>query len=374
MSDIPRFLIYAELLSNIRQVSVGCSLPSETSTGTMVNVSVDGQSLTVHHRDEERSVQLPERVAAPSTLPLPKTSTTNLSWRLPLAAPQSTPLPPSLEAQEVPWSAQDLKIGACVRCRTCEACIVNSRVIESWKDLPSENWAEMMEFWHCHKPDDHNRSNDQKLTARGYGANSRISAQPNTGFVDLTSFLFLRKDCTNLTQTPSFETAPSQDGQPQNFKTQSPPLHCTNCSSELGVLNEETSSVTLFKWQITVDNQVRPSRPSQPSLANCVSSMLMSTVARSGCSKSIIMPVSSPESSQSSISAVKVLYRTVSREEADKMMEPMTSDVQEIRLPKPAVEGVAELLEQSNRFLPESDREFMEWTVGLLRKWKRNGR
>jgi hypothetical protein len=59
----------------------------------------------------------------------------------------------------------------------------------------------------------------------------------------------------------------------------------------------------------------------------------------------------------------------VREEEADKMVESMTSDVQEITLPWTAVQGVVELLENSNLVLPENDRRFKEWTVALLEKW-----
>jgi hypothetical protein len=77
-----------------------------------------------------------------------------------------------------------------------------------WKDLPSENWAEMMEFWHCHKPDhkhgeDHGdasgKADEKTLAARGYGASSVISAQEGVGFVDLTTLLFTESDCQHLT-------------------------------------------------------------------------------------------------------------------------------------------------------------------------------
>lgn len=73
------------------------------------------------------------------------------------------------------------------------------------------------------------------------------------------------------------------------------------------------------------------------------------------------------------VPAVKVLHRTVTRAEADNMIESMTSDVQEITLPDTATVQLRELLEKSNKFLPEADRRFKEWTVGLLEKWTGNG-
>jgi hypothetical protein len=56
----------------------------------------------------------------------------------------------------------------------------------------------MMEFWHCHKPHDHEHQDPESLASKGYGANHAISAQKGTGFVDLTSFLFSESDCQGL--------------------------------------------------------------------------------------------------------------------------------------------------------------------------------
>jgi hypothetical protein len=206
MSGPPRILVYAELLSNIRQVSVGCSLPSPCSTTTKASVSLDGMSLTVHHQDEETLVQLPGKVMASTVLPIPVKGSRSLSWRLPLASSQRNILPLPIEGQAVPWSAHDLEPESPVTCHACKTSIVVQGTIKVWKDLPSENWAEMMEFWHCHKPDDHDQDHEHSndLASRGYGANSRISAQAGSGFVDLTSFLFLETDCSNLTVRLAF--------------------------------------------------------------------------------------------------------------------------------------------------------------------------
>lgn len=224
MSGTPGILVYAELLSNIRQISVGCSLPSPAAAGTtQAGISPDGASLTVRHAGEECTARLPARAVPIASLPVPAGGPLSLAWRLPLASPPSAARRVD-EAQEAgPWTATGLAPGSGVTCRTCRAPIIPEGALAVWKDLPSENWAEMMEFWHCHKPHhDHGHADDQDhdhahghdrdgaklgnedLAARGYGANSRISAQPGTGFVDLTSFLFFEQDCTGLTTVSLF--------------------------------------------------------------------------------------------------------------------------------------------------------------------------
>jgi hypothetical protein len=77
-----------------------------------------------------------------------------------------------------------------------------------WKDLPSENWAEMMDFWHCNKPDIHepNESSAREshldgagsVASKGYGADTKFAARITVGFVDITTFLLTNSDCSNL--------------------------------------------------------------------------------------------------------------------------------------------------------------------------------
>jgi ubiquitin-protein ligase E3 D len=155
--------------------------------------------------------------------------------------------------------------------------------------------------------------------------------------------------------------------------------------------------VTLYKWQVTIASPVsKVDLQPQPTLAHCVASILASTLSRSGCSKSIILPIgatpstlsqsgqpllhiwlfngnisftSSVVESEGPVPAVKVLYRFVTKAEADRLSDSIMSDAQEITLPTQAVQGLRLLLERSNRWLPSGDRIFKEWTVGLLGKW-----
>ncbi|KAI0904708.1 ubiquitin-conjugating enzyme E2-binding protein [Ustulina deusta] len=402
MSPSQRILIYAELLSNIRQVSVGCTLPTPVSTATQATVSADGQALTVTHDGYRETLQLPKTVAPFSQLPIKESGSTSLSWRLPLAAPPTGRILAASE-ESVPWSATDLDPGSAVVCRTCQSTIVDAGTLKVWKDLPSENWAEMMEFWHCHKPHSHTNGNDEEhLNNRGYGASSRITAQPGVGFVDLTSFLLANSDLVTF----SISASEGTNGAGNETKA-TITLHCTSCKTQLGVRSDETSSVSIFKWQVVAKQQNRNIPESYPNLAQCVSAMLLATMARSGCSKSVLLPIkaqtslsldsskpedsnqvqdllniwvfntnitfSSTEAPASPTNAAKVFYRIVSQEEADKMVESITSDVQDISLPSEAIARIAGLLQKSNCFVPESDRKFKQWTVGLLEKWNGTG-
>lgn len=226
-------IIYAELLPNIGRISLAISLkPPSTDASTRVAVKADGLNVELRHHGEVQTLRLPSKVSLGGTvLPIQIQGTGTLSWPLPLVplggfqSPERNTTGEGISA----WSATDLKVGSHVSCRKCGNVIVQNGRITAWKDLPSENWAEMMEFWHCHKPDhphhnhshnsvsdstknspktlgsgDETKADDASLSARGYGASSHIAAQKGIGFVDLTTLLFAESDCAGITVSYRF--------------------------------------------------------------------------------------------------------------------------------------------------------------------------
>ncbi|KAK1729239.1 hypothetical protein CaCOL14_002527 [Colletotrichum acutatum] len=461
--------IYAELLTNIRQLSVAVTLPSPAGGQTKALIAPDGATLHIHHAGTETSFPLPGRVlaqaGAPTALPLPPRppsassssaaapASQTLSWRLPLADSPAARSSTSPADDPVPWTARDLLPGSVVACRRCAAVVVPGGKTREWKDLPSENWAEMMDFWHCHKPSTnhedehehgangegkgHGKEDHEHLTRRGYGANSSIAAQPGVGMVDLTSFLFCEADCVGLKfSLPSSDAVPQASsssevlagggvGDSDSASDPTPPprmlnIACFACASHLGFFNVAISSVVLLKWQVSC--QTITSRPTAvaeaaalPSSTDCLAATLIATLSRSGSSKSVVVPAfqstqnlvssssdggeavppalhlwilnsnityasssfssSSPSSPAASYqrnkrAAIKLLYKEISQDEADDMLESMTSDVQEVNLPLPAIVAAAEGLKRSSELLPPVERGFKGWHVGLMDKWE----
>lgn len=190
--------MYAELLSNIRQVSVVASLASASTPGTEAEVVDHGTAIRIRHGGRAETMTLPAPALRSMALPIPTEPSNQLGWRVPISdrVPKTSAF--SLENQAIPWAAADLKPSSPIECRECGHAIVLEGSMDSWKDLPSENWAEMMEFWHCHKPHDGAPTDTEHLTKRGYGANNTISAQPGVGLVDLTSFMMSESDCHGI--------------------------------------------------------------------------------------------------------------------------------------------------------------------------------
>ena len=204
MSSTPALLIYAELLSNIRQVSVIASLPTPSNQDTRATLSDDRQQLKLAHNGVTVILILPAQVAAVSSLQQPKLGSREISWRLALPTTASTNNgSDSADNAAAPWSASKLSEQSQVSCRKCGNTLLAAGSVGSWKDLPSENWAEMMDFWHCHKPSVLSKStasghHDPHLEEKGYGAKTRFMARRGVGFVDLTYFLLAKEDCPGV--------------------------------------------------------------------------------------------------------------------------------------------------------------------------------
>ncbi|KAK4224556.1 ubiquitin-conjugating enzyme E2-binding protein [Podospora fimiseda] len=399
--------LYAEFLPNIRQISVAASLPSPANDTRLV-VHADGATAELSYLGDSYKLSLPSRVSAgdySAHVNPSRKGSTSLSWRLPvhISVPHQ---PRSHDSNTEPvWSATDFETGCEVLCRNCHSVVVSAGTTTVWKDLPSENWAEMMEFWHCHKPGDHShhdqadasgKADEQSLAARGYGASSIVSAQSGVGFVDLTTLMFTESDCQNLTYSPSnFEsglpnmqdiTLEGGNGEGKRHLN----VFCTSCRRQIGFYVFRSAGVTLHKWQIFCKSKSGAS----PRISECLASTIISTTARTGCSKSLIMPIdgnigqtdgnkleqttihiwvmnnniiyTSNGTTDRSTWAIKLFYRLIPRAEADKMLEKITQEAQEINLPPQAIHEVVQHLEASNILLPLSGRDFKEWKVGLL--------
>ncbi|KAH0564939.1 hypothetical protein GP486_001678 [Trichoglossum hirsutum] len=195
-SSIPA-VVYAELLLNIRQVNIFVSLPTPSSPETKAELSSDGLSFSVTHDGRVSTLRLPTKVAGLPPSNLPPAPTKELSFRLPLAqlASHATSADPD---NITPWAANSLATTAVLSCRKCGATLVEAGAIKVWKDLPSENWAEMMEFWHCHKPGEHGNPNEGNHIGKGYTAGEKITADTALGLVDLCYFLLSEKDCSGV--------------------------------------------------------------------------------------------------------------------------------------------------------------------------------
>lgn len=193
-------LFHAELLSNIRSITTSINLPSPSNLSTKLTRLTPSQ-LQLHHNGETTTFNLPADIALTADTLLEESriiaGETKLSYRLPVSPESCSALPTSAASENhVPWSAVSLSSSTkdvSIRCKSCSSELVPGEKINMWKDLPSGNWADMMDFWHCHKPE-----TGSKQTGAGdryAGLEGGYLATEGTALVELTYFLVAKGDC-----------------------------------------------------------------------------------------------------------------------------------------------------------------------------------
>jgi hypothetical protein len=200
--------MYAELLLHVRTITLFASLRTHHNRETTAKLSSDGTCITVSHEGRSASIRMPFEVKgggeAEMTLPAAPNSK-DITLRLQLEELEDSDVLGALQSEErkvnvVPWdgASLDKQSDLEVRCKGCQGVVVPQGKITQWRDLPNENWAEMMDFWHCHKPDEHHlhdHTHEHAMDGKGYAAGNRLRATEGLGYVDLTSFLLKYQDC-----------------------------------------------------------------------------------------------------------------------------------------------------------------------------------
>ncbi|KAI4233446.1 MAG: hypothetical protein L6R40_007043 [Gallowayella cf. fulva] len=196
--------IYAELLLNIRQVTAVASLPSECNSTTSVTLSKDRHTISIKHEGNSARMKLPATIRLGCIPRIAAGSSRALSFRLPIADEAASEILASsgcLQTNTI-WPAYSITPETDLACRSCFAPLMKTP-IKTWKNLPSENWAEMMDFWHCHKPDtdDSSTAHEQNGFHKGYGAGNSIAPTPGVGLVDTTYLFLMQRDCNVVLDT-----------------------------------------------------------------------------------------------------------------------------------------------------------------------------
>lgn len=204
-------VLYAELLLHIRTVTLFASLRTEYTRETKAKLESNGCAVTVTHEGTSATIKLPIQVngGGDAALSLPASPPSkDLTLRLQIEEKEGSDMLGALLSEDrkaniVPWDGASLNEAkqVTIHCKGCEKDILPAGVVREWRDLPNENWAEMMDFWHCHKPDEHHlhdHTNEEAIGKKGYAASNRLQATKGMGFVDLGSFLLDEGDCTGI--------------------------------------------------------------------------------------------------------------------------------------------------------------------------------
>lgn len=193
-----RIELYAELLVNIRQITVFATLQSNAQHDTKAELSSDLKHIYLLHDGIAATIELPCRAADIGKLRLPTSNTRELSFRLPIGGSSLEDIDEALRGDSTIWSASDLSPKTQLGCRSCNNALLLDKGVSTWKDLPGENWAEMMDFWHCHKPDVEGAGKTVDGSTKGYGASNVLRPQAGTAFVGTQHLTLAMNDCTGI--------------------------------------------------------------------------------------------------------------------------------------------------------------------------------
>jgi ubiquitin-protein ligase E3 D len=198
---MPMIYLYAEVLANIRQANLYASLKTHKNEHTKIDIASDKQTVTVSHDGEIASIYLPTKIGGTAEVNIPIDRGKEMSVRLELEDIMTMPSVDNAP-NEGPWPANELSANTRLRCRVCNTELLTNGTPMDFKDLPSEHWAEMMDFWHCHRPHDPEPSQakeaDASAHSKGYGSSTKLKAAPATVFVDTTSFLLAEQNCKSI--------------------------------------------------------------------------------------------------------------------------------------------------------------------------------
>ncbi|KAL4974969.1 ubiquitin-conjugating enzyme E2-binding protein [Aspergillus desertorum] len=416
--------LHAEYLPNIRQVSLQISAAGAPDVLPEISLSESRRAVTV-------SLTLPESTGSVSeTIKLPVKVTEGARRLLSNAtqrAGQGTGMNTGIEREFsyrlqvddaelvahdaveehmdsfVPWAAGDMRPSTKLRCAQCKQVILDKPVDTAaisdeksasqagwlWKDLPSGNWAEMMDFWHCHKPDSHEGAfkqvtEDENPKVKGYGASNQVVATPGTVLVDVATFLVAAIECKGLKKATEQEiNTPSSEQE----------LLCENCGALIGVEDAIAKGWRLFKASLAAEGRLEEGNLEAHPTELVIAAQLLELIERESARRFIVhcgrkdgllIWVFNPDmrfsnsSSQHSITsqrAMKVFFQPTDAVEAILHPQPgktFSLSLEELRLPLGTYASLITALEASNSMLPPSVRSFQDtWRVGILHRFQR---
>ncbi|KAI9819501.1 MAG: hypothetical protein M1827_006949 [Pycnora praestabilis] len=375
--------LYAEFLLNIRQQTIYASLQSPQDENTRFQLSSDNATITLSHDNVSASVRLPTKVTNPgSQLRVPSVPTQELTFRLQLESTDAPQASNTLAGDdEVPWDAKTLEAATEVSCRHCNKCFIPAWSIREWKDLPSENWAEMMDFWHCHKPSDHDyehgEEDDHHSSSKGYAASNRLVAERGVGFVDLCYFLLLTTDVASVEVVQGLGSAKEQRSQD---------IQCSDCKAVLGVYDARANGYRIYKWSVAVRQDENDTSRQYPVQA-FISAQLLALIDNQAVRRFVIhnkevgetgsalllwvfnadLYYSSSLVSSGPKRAMKVFYKTLPNPQ--EVLEKKIVSLDEVCLPRNVFDDLRSTLDGSNTILPKSAKTFQDWSVGLLERF-----
>ena len=248
------------------------------------------------------------------------------------------------------WTKKELELTQVYefRCNHCSNCVFSNKTnCTKLNSMPSEFWMELMDYWHCHKPNVKDMGGDEAY------ATKYNSLQPNKYEV--------------LVGSSSFQSIP--DTFEGTITIQEKNVHCKQCDAVIGEYTNE-KLCTIFKW--CLQNQFGEKYPSAQHVLSSILNSINSTSTRyillkTGKSKHIFLWVFSVGINISTsnnfiiTNSMKILYK-------NNVDDSVTStrNVEEILVTEETYDSFKELLISMNEKLPVKIRTMKDWDVAYI--------
>lgn len=189
--------IYAELLLNVRSVTVFILLPTICRQDTQIAILPNCSTLHVQYDGKSAMICLPCVVADNANIGVPDSKCNEITFRLQPSPHASLSVCNSQNVMSHSlWSSTTLPASTQISCRSCKNAL--TKPIAIWKDLPSTGWADMMDLWHCHKPNPLEDTHGGVENTKGYAASNMLGPEEGVGLVGITDFCLSEYDCIGV--------------------------------------------------------------------------------------------------------------------------------------------------------------------------------
>ncbi|KAI5295708.1 hypothetical protein KEM52_000456 [Ascosphaera acerosa] len=436
--------VYVELLTNIRQLTIYISFPAappvtapctpQQRQPCRVTLSDTRDSILVCCGRHELAVTLPARAGESAHARLqayqwpqwPIAEPQEVSVRIPADLPPKGASGDSSTVDVDTWSASLIAPGSRVCCRACWHELLQQQQRGGpqnelvWKDLPSANWAELMELWHCQKPSEPKGSSqhgegEEASRRKGHGAANQVMCTPDTVLVDVASFYVAQENCPSFPALVSaalslLRFARAVKKEPASIVPMAQaPMQLPEIDQPhvfYGTVGETSRSLLGYRiYKTSAALKVGESRLPPVPASSLITAQLLELADRTSVRRFAVYPAqpgqggpsegacgmllwlfntdlrftSTAAGADSPARAVKVLSRQLSALDLQNIVNPSTAapssiNIEELGMPGSAYRDLQTALAESSAFLPVSAQKARfgtpekadEWTVGLL--------
>lgn len=217
-------MYFSEYLPRLNSISVALDVQSGFNIDEINRISIVGELLSIELKNNPPiNVHLPCKASQASITGL-KLANNTVSFGVKIHEKRLDSTVPFTDQAIEKWSCKDLsqtpKIGRNHKfifvCKNCNSELIDSSQYD-FKDMPSEQWYEMMDFWHCHKPENYEK---HKKEYKGI-------LKPDNKTIIIGSYYLLEKSNRNIVKI--------QDS-----------ITCNKCGQLLGEMFQGT--LKIFKW------------------------------------------------------------------------------------------------------------------------------